>query len=162
MRRFARQAAEWHVIGLRRLRVSVISALVVFVISAMSLGRDPDGSAVPPRVDSAREAASDASAASVDVRAVRWSESLLWIAIVLLVLVVSASAIVVFSRRFRSFLLRGKRKPTPNSDVWSMHQLPEELRIDDGGGPDRGGGETDDGRSRFDPNEDPPDGPPVA
>jgi uncharacterized membrane protein YidH (DUF202 family) len=46
--------------------------------------------------------------------------------ILLTILLVSLSAFRVWSRRFRQLLLHKPAAPTVSSDVWAMHQLPEE------------------------------------
>ncbi len=53
----------------------------------------------------------------------RWWQSIGWGMLLLIILTASASAIVVFSRRFRKYLRPESREPTPSGDVWTMHKL---------------------------------------
>jgi hypothetical protein len=82
----------------------------------------------------------------------------LWLSVLLLVLFFSAAAIIVFSRRFRAYMLVGRGGPTPYTDVWSMHRLPGEAaagrEVEDGG--------EDDDRPMFGPDQSPPDEPSVG
>ena len=41
----------------------------------------------------------------------------------LVILVASVSAIIVFSRRFAKYLRPESTEPTPSDDVWTMHKL---------------------------------------
>lgn len=58
----------------------------------------------------------------------RWREAVFWGLILLLIFVVGAAAIVRFSERFRSFIGRGARRPTPSDDAWSRSKLPDALK----------------------------------
>lgn len=66
-----------------------------------------------------------------DPRYRRWQTALTWGLIILITFVTGAAAIVVFSRRFRRWIGREKKKPTPDEDVWAMHKLPEDEPHDD-------------------------------
>ncbi len=92
----------------------------------------------------------------------RWSETLLWLSVLLLVLFVSAVAIIVFSRRFRAYLSVGRGRRTPCTDVWSMHRLPGESAAGRGGEADREDGGEDDDRPMFGPDKSPPDEPSIG
>ena len=74
----------------------------------------------------------------------RWWQSIGWGILLLVILVASASAVVVFSRRYGKYLRSESRKPTPIDDVWTMHKLT------DSQDPDR---ETDEGADTS-PDED--------
>lgn len=55
----------------------------------------------------------------------RWWQSIGWGVLLLVILVASVSAIVVFSRRYTTYLRPESREPTPSDDVWAMHKLTE-------------------------------------
>ena len=59
-----------------------------------------------------------------DPRVLRWSRAMFLTLVLLVIFLFSALAIMVFSRRYQAYLARGRRRPTPSEDVWSMHQLP--------------------------------------
>jgi hypothetical protein len=61
-----------------------------------------------------------------DPRYRRWQNAMTWGLVILITFVTAAAAIVVFSRRFRRWIGREKKKPTPSEDVWAMHKLPED------------------------------------
>jgi hypothetical protein len=92
----------------------------------------------------------------------RWSETLLWLSVLLLVLFFSAGAIIVFSRRFRAYVLVGRGSPTPCTDVWSMHRLPGEAAARRDAEDDQEDGGEDDGRPLFGPDKSPPDEPSIG
>lgn len=69
---------------------------------------------------------SDAEALRRDPRVRRLNEVVLWSVVLLLVFCVGAAAVVHFSRRYRTYLLRDRSVPTEDGDVWAMHQLPPE------------------------------------
>ena len=131
-----------------RLRLILVLSAVAFVINVSATESycqtpevvSPSATAPPETADAPRVA--------------RWSESLLWIAILLLILFVGVGAIIVFTRRFRAYLLVGDRKPTPDTDVWSMHRLPQE--------DDRDYDDTGEGRAPFGPDKSPPDEPMIG
>jgi len=60
-----------------------------------------------------------------DPRYQRWRVTITWSLVILIAFVTAASAIVVFSRRFRRWLGREETKPTSSEDVWAMHKAPE-------------------------------------
>lgn len=66
-----------------------------------------------------------------DQRMVTWRIIFFWSIVLLIVFVVGAGVIIRFSERFKSFIIRGERRPTPTEDVWAMHKVPEELNDDD-------------------------------
>jgi hypothetical protein len=45
--------------------------------------------------------------------------------VLVLVLFISVIAFIRISRNYRSYLLKKAVKPTPTSDVWRMHKIPE-------------------------------------
>lgn len=45
--------------------------------------------------------------------------------VLVLVFAVSVLAFVRWSRRYRRYLLHKSHEPTPSSDVWAMHRVPE-------------------------------------
>ncbi len=45
----------------------------------------------------------------------------------ILVLVTSIVAFIRLSRRYRDHLLQPASKPTPTSDVWQMHKVPDDV-----------------------------------
>jgi hypothetical protein len=63
-----------------------------------------------------------------DRRVKRWAKAFSWTTILLLIFVVAAIAIVVFSRRFKEYLIRPKAKPTEYVDAWQMYRLPTEAK----------------------------------
>lgn len=60
------------------------------------------------------------------VRTVRSRQALFWSLILVLIFVIASIAIIRFSVRYRQYLLRKTRPPTPSEDVWQMHKLPRE------------------------------------
>lgn len=87
---------------------------------------------------SAATPSSDAEALRRDPRVGRLNQIVLWSVVLLLVFCVGAAAVVHFSRRYRTYLLRDRSQPTPDGDVWAMHQLPPERPS---GEDEAGGGE---------------------
>jgi hypothetical protein len=73
-------------------------------------------------------------------------QMLLYLLLLLLVFVLGSWAIMRGSRRFLGNILRRPAEPTPTSDVWSMHRLPDENLDDDD--------DVQDSESSVDPNED--------
>lgn len=66
------------------------------------------------------------------VTQVKVIQHVLFMLIVLIgILSVSLYALKVWSRRYRQALFRKPAAPTPSSDVWAMHKVPEELLPDD-------------------------------
>lgn len=51
---------------------------------------------------------------------------LFWLLVLISVFTICTVAFVRWSRRFRKYLLARPHPPTPSSDVWSMHRLPEQ------------------------------------
>ena len=74
----------------------------------------------------AASVASESNDIKDDPRIKRWRITLLYGAILLIVFITAATAIIVFSRRWRQWI-RGGRKagPTNADDVWAMHHLPD-------------------------------------
>jgi hypothetical protein len=70
--------------------------------------------------------ATTSAPAGLPSQVARWRAVLLGSVLLLLVLIVGALAIIRFSRRYRSYILRRPHEPTPADDVWLLHQLPEE------------------------------------
>lgn len=97
-----------------------------------------------------------------DPRVAGWLQTLFWCAVLLLILVVAAGAIVVFSRRFRTYLLPGDRKPTPDADAWSMHRLPSTFEVDQDVDAHRRDGDAGEDHSPFGPDKSPPDEPSIG
>lgn len=58
-------------------------------------------------------------------RAVVGTVALVFSTILLLVLVLAAVTLVMVSRRYRRYLFRKQRAPTPTDSIWSRHRLPE-------------------------------------
>lgn len=87
---------------------------------------------------SATPQSADAEALRRDPRVRRLNQIVLWSVVLLLVFCVGAAAVVHFSRRYRTYLLRDRSQPTPDGDVWAMHQLPPERPSGEG---EAGGGE---------------------
>ncbi|MFQ5429867.1 MAG: hypothetical protein ACE5E1_06105 [Phycisphaerae bacterium] len=54
-----------------------------------------------------------------------------WGVVLIVVFFTAAVAIIVFSRRFQTYVLHKRHPPTPSEDVWLMHQLPPERPGDD-------------------------------
>lgn len=113
-----------------------------------------------PSSSGAISARTTTSAAADDPRLAWLSNTLLWGSVILLVGFVSAGAILVFSRRFRSYLQAGTHNtPTPNEDAWSLHRLPHERDGRAPGEDDGDAGSGDDDWSPFGPDKSPPDEP---
>lgn len=66
-------------------------------------------------------------------RLARWGHVLSWGLIIALAGIFGAVVIVVFSRRFRSYILRGPRQTTRYVDAWRMYRLPPDSDADDQG-----------------------------
>jgi hypothetical protein len=66
----------------------------------------------------------------------RTLRNVLYILLVLVVLfTVSSYAFILWSRRYRRWLLRHPARPTPHADVWPMHKLPPEEGEDENSQP---------------------------
>jgi hypothetical protein len=74
-----------------------------------------------------------------DPRMAKWRQIFFWSVVLLLVLMVSAGAIIRFSLRFRTLILRDESPPTESADVWAMHRFPEKFEFEDGGESDDDG-----------------------
>jgi hypothetical protein len=81
-------------------------------------------------------AASAPARKKTDPRVARWIRTLYWSLVLIVILLFAAIAIVVFSRRYRAYLLRGRQKPTPSDDIWAMHKLPPDSLSDSDSPPD--------------------------
>lgn len=79
------------------------------------------------------EAAASQPATTPDQQALgRTLRNVLYILLVLVVLfAVSSYAFILWSRRYKRWLLRHPTQPTPHQDVWPMHKLPPELTESD-------------------------------
>ncbi len=51
---------------------------------------------------------------------------LFWLLVLISVFAIGTVAFLRWSRRFRKYLLARPHPPTPSSDVWSMHRLPDD------------------------------------
>ena len=132
----------------------VLVCLVTVVAIQSSFAADHDRGA-----DSAEPPSMEPAGRPTDHQVLRWSQTMFWSMVLLLVLAASATAIVVFSRRFKAYLTRDRPPATPSEDVWSMHRLPPEFEDDGGRGSDAGDA---DGRRHYPPSgpdQGPPDGP---
>lgn len=95
----------------------IVSALTLFMLLSATV------------VAQSGSAPTDVAVTSQPVRSrpqphlARWWQSIGWGVLLLVILVASASAIVVFSRRYRKYLRPESREPTPSDDVWAMHKL---------------------------------------
>jgi hypothetical protein len=130
----------------------MLRAVVVGILSLRapdSIAQPPATPATPAPVASAPAVGPSAQSPSPtsrpaklmqDRRVKRWAKAFSWTAVILLVFAFGAAAIVVFSRRFRDYLIRPSRKPTEYVDVWKLHKLPPES---DAGEPGRPGGDGD-------------------
>ncbi len=65
-------------------------------------------------------------------RLARWGYAFGWGLVITLAGIFGAIAIVVFSRRFRSHILRGPRQTTQYTDAWRMYRLPPDSSVNDG------------------------------
>ncbi|MEK6644905.1 MAG: hypothetical protein AABZ08_13465 [Planctomycetota bacterium] len=79
-----------------------------------------------------------------DPRMAKWRQVFFWSVVLLLVLIVSAGAIIRFSMRFRTLILRDESPPTESADVWAMHRFPEKFEFEDGGEPENDGPNEED------------------
>ena len=92
----------------------------------------------------------------------RVARDVLFVALVLLIVfVVSTFAFLRWSRHFRRWMLRKPHSPTPASDVWSMHRVPDEADADPDDDeldePDEDEGEDDEGPDFPESADDDPD-----
>jgi len=78
--------------------------------------------------DAPAEESTDVDAGTLrdDPRYRRWRFAITWGLVILIMFVTAAAAIVVFSRRFRRWIGREKKVPTPDEDVWAMHKPPDD------------------------------------
>jgi len=68
-----------------------------------------------------------------DPRMVLWRQTFFWAVVLFIVFVVAILAILRFTTRFRSYVLRNASSPTSSEDVWAMHKMPEKFEFDDEG-----------------------------
>ena len=103
---------------LSRSRVTLtIATAVVLVILFAAIWSLPDVPAPQP-------GATTDPAAAAEARVLRY---VLFLVIILVgIFFVSAFAFLRWSRHFRRTLLRRPSPPTPSSDVWAMHRLPDD------------------------------------
>lgn len=103
---------------LSRSRVTLtVATAVVLVILFAAIWSFPDAPAPRP-------GATTAPAVAAEARVLRY---VLFLVIVLVgIFFVSAFAFLRWSQHFRRTLLRRPPRPTPSTDVWSMHRLPDE------------------------------------
>lgn len=66
-----------------------------------------------------------------DPRMVRWRQAFFWSVVLLIIFVIAAGAIIRFSLRFRSYILRDPAPPTQSEDVWAMHKFPEKFEFEE-------------------------------
>lgn len=57
-------------------------------------------------------------------RTQRWWFTMGWGLLILVTFFTGATAIIIFSRRFRDFLRSESATPTPSEDLWAMHKPP--------------------------------------
>lgn len=76
-----------------------------------------------------------------DPRTKAWWMAIGWGTVLLVLLITCSAAIIIFSRRYKTYLVHGERTPTPNEDVWAMHRVPEELNDEWRNGADRNNGD---------------------
>ncbi|MFQ5424347.1 MAG: hypothetical protein ACE5F9_10255 [Phycisphaerae bacterium] len=133
--------------GLRhhRRRLGLITpCLFICVLATQAPAKPPSdrkAQSAPPSVKSDIPHTGTTEQIRDDPRAIRWRSTLLIGATLVVVLVATSIAIIVFSRNFRRYLMRRAPQPTPNDDVWQMHKLPEEL--DEGAATDAGAPDDD-------------------
>jgi hypothetical protein len=77
-----------------------------------------------------KHAASLPTRKKTDARVARWVRTLFWSMVLIVVFIFAAIVIVIFSRRYRAYLLRGRTTPTPSEDLWVKHKLPPEALSD--------------------------------
>ncbi len=65
-----------------------------------------------------------------DPRMEQWRQIFFWSVVLLLILMVAAGAIIRFSMRFRTLILRDESPPTESGDVWAMHRFPEKFEFE--------------------------------
>ncbi|MBN2560344.1 MAG: hypothetical protein JXQ75_05380 [Phycisphaerae bacterium] len=132
---------------------------VVILLSAIAVTHGAAASGYAQSFDTAAHSATQPAGKQVDPVVARWSRTLFWAVVLLIILLVSATAIVVFSRRFRAYLAPGRRRPTRYEDVWSMHRLPADPDDGPSSGPDGGADDVGGGPASFGAGEDSPDNP---
>jgi hypothetical protein len=94
----------------------------------------------------ANTAAGDAAPAEPASRSVHRLTLLLSATLIVVVVVMLGLILLRSLRRWREHVLREPPRPTPTSDVWSMHRLPDDVDADDG--PDGTVAEGDEDRPR--------------
>lgn len=110
--------------------------IAILLIASLPCTWHPSPSHAQATPDIAATAPADAvtkpPAASLedDPRMAHWRLVFFWSLVILLIFLVAALVIVRFSERYKAYLLRKRRPPTPSDDVWKMHKLPREMDID--------------------------------
>lgn len=61
-----------------------------------------------------------------DPRMVMWRQTFFWAVVLFIVFLVAALAILRFSLRYRSYVLRDEPPPTASEDVWAMHRVADD------------------------------------
>jgi hypothetical protein len=100
-----------------------------------SFARSDDGTAP------FRSATSRPAKLMQDRRVKRWAKVFSWTVVLLLIFAFGAIALVIFSRRFKDYIIRPAEKPTQYVDVWQLHKLPPDSNEDQTRRP---GGDGDD------------------
>jgi len=105
-----------------------VTSLFSWTVLAADLAQTPAHRRLHFRAPLAQspEPATRPAALDDDPRVIRWSQTFFWAIVLLFVFLIAAWVIVRFSLRFRRYVLGGHSPPTPDSDVWKMHKLPEE------------------------------------
>lgn len=142
--RFARRARDARCAAAWVVWLAMGAVAIAGQPGAADSARSPGGTgrattaAATQNEPSATTPSAGAEALRRDPRVRRLNQVVLWSVVLLLVFCVGAAAVVHFSRRYRTYLLRDRAEPTPDADVWAMHQLPPERPSGDG---EAGGGD---------------------
>ncbi len=106
--------------------IPIVIASVMATAGAEAMASSP-GAGVAAAPSAAGTASAPATALRDDPRLDRWRRVFGWGLLLLVIFVTAAAAIIVFSRRFLSYLRAGEETPpTDSDDVWVMHKLPED------------------------------------
>jgi hypothetical protein len=110
-------------------RVASLLLVLGLVIFIVSLGVLAYGDRDVQR--SSQAAGGDSGAASPALVGITWMRATFWLAILMFAFVIALSAFLRWSRNYRRRLLRTPPEPTPYTDAWAMHRLPDDATDDE-------------------------------
>ena len=111
----------------RRSALGLIFVLAALGFSAQSASGQRESGGQPTAQDGPVDAPEAPTALQNDLQYRRWRVAMTWGLVILITFLTAAAAIVVFSRRFQRWIVRERKRPTPDGDVWAMHKIPDEM-----------------------------------